>query len=69
MELRSCNEFLGKEGMQLDGMLNNDRKSLTSLGLPLSTHGELKMWQMMLEMQPIIERTKDTNEVWKISKF
>jgi hypothetical protein len=68
MELRSCQEFFAsKDGMHplVDGtMNNNDRKiQVTTLGLPMQTLGEIKMWQMMHQMQPIVERVKDTNEV------
>jgi len=43
-----------------------DRKS-TYFGLPLQTLTEMKMWQMMDQMQPIVERVKETNQVFLFS--
>uniref|UniRef100_A0A914LYA8 LIM interaction domain-containing protein n=1 Tax=Meloidogyne incognita TaxID=6306 RepID=A0A914LYA8_MELIC len=59
IELRSCQEFYAN-GIQPMG----DRKS-TYFGLPLQTLTEMKMWQMMDQMQPIVERVKETNQTPK----
>jgi hypothetical protein len=36
---------------------------MTVSGLPIQTHAELRMWQIVQGMEPIIEKSKDTNEV------
>lgn len=61
MELRAHQEFVAKD-VQIQQM-DMERKHLTSYGLPFSTHNQLKMWQLVQRMEPIIERSKDTNEV------
>jgi hypothetical protein len=61
MELRSHQEFLAN---CKDGMQHQLERTFTSLGLPIQTHSEIKMWQVVQEMQPIVERAKDSNEVF-----
>ncbi|KAL7071822.1 hypothetical protein ACQ4LE_008880 [Meloidogyne hapla] len=63
IELRSCQEFYAKEGIHpLDGLGDRKLMPITSLGLPMQTMAEMRMWQMMDQMQPIVDRVKETNE-------
>jgi hypothetical protein len=68
IELRSCQEFYAKDGIHpMDGMGDRKLMPITSLGLPLQTMAEMRMWQMMDQMQPIVDRVKETNETPQVA--
>lgn len=71
IELRSSQEFFTKDisncllQQQQNNSLFDGMKAgpITSLGLPLQTLSDLKLWNLAQEMQPIVERVKETDEV------